>query len=401
MSSSTSAFQHRLLSSANKLNSNLEFEDYDIYQDDIDTLATILKDNTNYNIKSLSLNCCRFDLDFDNNVDFQYMVLLMDALHQNSTIVNLNLIGCGIDLKCSKLLANVLKNNGLRQLETLNLAGNSLGDNGIISIANAIIESLLLIQTLKIQRNDITAIGAQSLFNACALSQIRHLDIRFNNIGIQGIQYLVYSIQNNNSKYPLQVLRISGIECGDEGIKILVHAMIENQENVSLQELDVSNNNISKSGAAEIANLLLYYPSLKVLNCSNNEIGKTWYNIFSTSGIIYFSEALIHNISLIELDVGQITNISNGDIEALANMLSKNNSLQKLHLNHTNITSTGAIMLANVLTQNKTLLILDLQFNNIDDRGGIALANALKQNPTLEALNINCNKISDAGAIVF
>jgi len=112
------------------------------------------------------------------------------------------------------------------------------------------------------------------------------------------------------------------------------------------------------------------------------------------------AEALEQNNTLTSVNLGD-NNIGINGLKALAASLTHNTTLTSLNVWGNDIDAEGAKVLAGALKKNNTLKSLDLRDSNIDLKGAIALADALKDNKTLVSLNLCNNKIDLKGAIAL
>ena len=108
------------------------------------------------------------------------------------------------------------------------------------------------------------------------------------------------------------------------------------------------------------------------------------------------SKALANNTTLVELRVGN--NFGVGFASDIANALRVNTSLQKLDLTLTSIGDKGALKLAEALETNQTLKVLKLHQCEIGSMGATAIANALCQNSSLKELHLTDNTICEVGS---
>ena len=116
-------------------------------------------------------------------------------------------------------------------------------------------------------------------------------------------------------------------------------------------------------------------------------------------------------MTLIELDLSGNKDITHKGVNAIAEALKVNCTLQKLNFSSiiTLISrgNNGAIAFSECLKINTTLIELDLSRNYITLEGASAIAEALKVNNTLQKLTFSSNPesygggISDDGAIAF
>jgi len=149
---------------------------------------------------------------------------------------------------------------------------------------------------------------------------------------------------------------------GSEAADIIAYAM---RGNIYVTYLRLGNN-ICDGGVEQLAYMLWYNRTLKVLDLSGN------------------------------------SSISARGITFLANALKKNTTLTTLILSMTNVKQKACVALSSMLAVNKTLTTLDVSSNNIGDRGVKALLEFIrKSNHSLTTLSIANNIITSAGANVL
>ena len=90
------------------------------------------------------------------------------------------------------------------------------------------------------------------------------------------------------------------------------------------------------------------------------------------------------------------------DVSVLGEVIAANETLSEIYLNYNFINSKSAIAVAKGLTYNTTLEILDFNYNNMGDEGAVAFAMALgAKNNTLQILGLGHNAISQSGAVTL
>ena len=89
--------------------------------------------------------------------------------------------------------------------------------------------------------------------------------------------------------------------------------------------------------------------------------------------------------------------IGSEGVEALAEVLKSNSTLQELNLFCNQAGDDGAIALAQALKSNSTLINLDLTDNHITSKGIDFIAQSLKSNSALRKIYLRANAIGDSG----
>jgi Ran GTPase-activating protein (RanGAP) involved in mRNA processing and transport len=85
-------------------------------------------------------------------------------------------------------------------------------------------------------------------------------------------------------------------------------------------------------------------------------------------------------------------------ISTLASVLNKNQTLRELDLSRNHLSDKGVHIISKVLSLDNCLLKeIDLSSNKITDKGVEYIADMLRKNNTLERLSLNDNEITDHG----
>lgn len=141
-------------------------------------------------------------------------------------------------------------------------------------------------------------------------------------------------------------------------------------------------------GAAELA-AVLPRSSLQDLELRSNALGP--------QGSFPFKEALILPCSLRRLSLG-VNGLSAEDAEAMAMMVSRNNSLTELLLDGNPLGPGGAVPIAEALWKAQTVQELDLSDCDLSATDAEAFATMLCSNRALTSLSLAGNPLGDEGA---
>ncbi|XP_060551363.1 leucine-rich repeat-containing protein 74A-like [Ruditapes philippinarum] len=186
------------------------------------------------------------------------------------------------------------------------------------------------------------------------------------------------------------------------------------------REVCMANTSLSYLTIKPIAISLVRDYYIQVLDVSGNDLGPL--------GVMYLSEMLVMNDSIIELNISN-TNPGRPGLEALAKNLPQNKTLTilrlesnsldhtetdflvqimknaptitELYLGHNNLGYEGAKLLAQELEENTTLRTLDLQWNHFRKQSASQLCNAIKMNKGLHMLNLSWNGLGKEGCIAL
>ena len=283
-----------------------------------------------------------------------------------------------------KVVEVLLKNDLKKLMQSLDFAGNQIGDARAQALG-ATLQINHTLQSLDLAGNQIGIAGAQALGAALQINHtLQSLDLHENAIGDTGAEALGSALQVNQS---LQSLNLGYTQIGNVGIQALRDAL---QVNQSLQSLNLGGNQIDDDGVQMLGAALEVNQSLQSLNLRYTQIGNV--------GIQTLGTALQVNQSLQSLNL-EGNQIDDDGVQMLRAALEVNQSLQSLNLewNH-GIGDAGAEAIGVALEVNQSLQVLNLSKNRISDTGAQALGKALQVNRSLQSLNLGDNLIGDDGA---
>jgi Ran GTPase-activating protein 1 len=152
--------------------------------------------------------------------------------------------------------------------------------------------------------------------------------------------------------------------------------------NVQLQIRD----SLEKNQLLSINAILNEYPHLETIYLSNRGI--------KNEAVQCIAKALTWNIK----DLHLLSNeIEDQGAFALANMLAKNTTLQRLRLSFNRIGDQGCRAIAKACLQNTTLRTLELYDNRFGEKGARAIAKVMTRNTSLQRLFVYNGSISAKG----
>ena len=240
-----------------------------LHSDDVEELSItgrrlrfcFVKVLENYSLSQLTMLCLnRNQLYRDKHLYKRLLQNLPIALHDLSLCWN------GLDESTATILANRLRQ--LENLKSISLAGNPIGPNGI----QCLIEegNLHHIQTVNLSDCDVGDEGVTTLgyYLQLKASKVEHLKLDMNTIGDIGLIALANGLKINQSMISLDLYCN---DFGELGVKSLMSATCSRTSN--LQILSLRANRIGDDGAKVIASKLNRCTSLQSLNIGYNEIG--------------------------------------------------------------------------------------------------------------------------------
>jgi Ran GTPase-activating protein (RanGAP) involved in mRNA processing and transport len=193
-----------------------------------------------------------------------------------------------------------------------------------------------------------------------------------------------FIFRNNPNIHYLSLCR-SELEC--ESMIGLADALTENS---TLKRLDLQENYISNEGVGYLVNVLKRNTSIKMIDLSRNLINQAalnlLVNIFDTN----------FTIETLYLDYNRDLEDGNYGIQALANALERNISLDSINLSDCLI-GDAARSIFEKLQFNTVVTEIDLYHNVITGDSMRDLSNTLGCNTTITSINLNCNPIDSNG----
>ncbi|XP_010020109.1 PREDICTED: leucine-rich repeat-containing protein 74 [Nestor notabilis] len=246
------------------------------------------------------------------------------------------------------------------------------------------------------QKTFVGTTGAELYLEACRLMEVvpvsyfiqnmakSYINLNHYGLGPKGVKAIAIALVSNECVTHLELedncMLAEGAICIAEMLR----------ENSTLQELNISNNHLDTAGAEAIANLLLDNMSfLHTIQLSGNNFGE--------ESALYFSEALMSNFQVKELDLSH-NEFSEKGGQLLGQMLDSNSKLEILDLSWNHLRRKGTVALGKGLRGNGALKILNLSWNGIGNEGANALGEVLKANDMLVHLDISNNQINNEGA---
>ena len=160
------------------------------------------------------------------------VAMICDALAENGVIEDLDLWLNGIGVEGARSLAKFLKANGSKSLTTLSLAGNSIGDEGVVALADGM-KSNASLRALSVSCCDFSDDGAIALASLLEHgSHLQTLHLQGNEIGEAGWMALANALKHNRN---LRYLDFS-LNPGEDG------------EGIENAFIDVFHNNVTLIG---------------------------------------------------------------------------------------------------------------------------------------------------------
>ena len=323
-----------------------------------------------------------------NNLGDQGIELLINAIKNSMSLISLNLTSNNIAYKGGQIIfedlseqksiidlnissiegtnRNHLTHLGLKTIdhffnkngyiESLNLCGNSIKDEGFILLCNALYEN----------------------------KNLQNLNISNNNIRIQGLTQGLNLI----STCKLISLNISQNQLLDSGIKVLSNSL---QYFPNLQELNVSNCGFEFKGFEYLLNAFSSYKNLSSLNVSGNDIKHEDFEILKP----LLETMMIKNLNLANCSLG------NNATYILGDSISNNENLKKLNISSNKISDKGFRSFISLFAHNSNIESFDCSQNLITDLSATNFVKNLKYNHSLKKLNLFDNQLTNNVGNIF
>ena len=323
-----------------------------------------------------------------NNLGDQGIEILINALKNSMSLISLNITSNNITYKSGEKIFEDLSGHqslidlnissmegtnrnrltclGLKYIdkffnkneyiETLNISGNNIKDEGFVLICQAIKENKNL-QNLDISNNEIRSSGL-----------------------IEGLSFITLC--------KLSSLNLSNNQLLDSGIKILSNSL---KFFPNLRELNISNCGFEFIGFEYLIKSLSLYKNIFSLNISGNIIkNKNFENIKP-----YFESIAIRNLNMSKCFLGDESALVMGEL------IINNESIKKLNISSNKITDKGFQNFIPLFSNNSTINSFDCSNNFITDKTAINFVKNIKYNHTLKKLNLFDNQVSNNTGNLF
>ena len=351
----------------------------------------------NYYVESLLnldySNIVKIDLNNVGITNTPIMKKLCYILYKYSnTLSILNLSNNSIDDKCAKLLFAGLQAS--RVLQILNISYNNIGSE-CLKFAENFFNKVSSLSTLILNNNLLGPVGSDNLFQYFSSNknlEIKTLNVEYNGITKNGINYFVDFLKNNQNIITLQ---LGGNYICDEGIKKMSESfiykiskddngkiIINNENKNRISYLDIHNNNITKNGMDIIANTIINSPFINGLYLNGNNI--------ETEGVNKLFLNLNCDSKLISLDLADCK-LDDKAFKIISEKINNEIFLEKLILSNNNFKRSN-LYIKNLLIKETNLKILQIDYCSIIENNG-GIFKGLGQNIRLKNFNFSGNSI--------
>ena len=324
------------------------------------------------------------------------LVKMALAQNANLTVLKLgynNLGDAGVTTLASGIVAH-------KSLNLLDLGFNNIGDQGIMALAQSLQEAS------GDQHRRFSNGGHTS-----GVSTLHTLYLAGNHIGPDGAISMADCLRRGSR---LRKLFMTGNRIGGEGVKAISEAILEQQESMresnsaehsdpanptdsfkskfhGMQELYLGGTGIDSVGCQALARLLEKSCFLRVLSLPNCNIGDEEVRMLALSIKANKDRLPIESLQL------SFNDITHHGLEAMANALWGSTTLKELKVDNNVIGDRGAHQMAAIIPAIKVIEVLDVGFNSITNQGLTILMKTVAESKSLRSLSLSGNAI-DANA---
>jgi Ran GTPase-activating protein (RanGAP) involved in mRNA processing and transport len=324
------------------------------------------------------------DLGF-NNIGDDGIRALMDGLHQTQQQRQTN---------------NTTTNNGNGgTLQTLYLAGNLVGEDGAMAIADCIRHGNTRLHKLYMTGNKIGGEGVKAITEAILEDEMN----RYGTIGGGDVAASIHHDYHHHHHDDDNHLHLEdcAAETSVRSINSLAASLLSAVSTKvtfhAMQELFLGGTGMGSTGCHAVARLLANSRSLRVLSLPNCDIGDDELSVLAAS--------IKHNKDHLPIESLQLSfnRITHRGLETLTNALWGSVTLKELEVDNNEIGDRGAHHIAAIIPGMRTLEVLDVGFNSIKVAGLNILMKTIAESQCLQSVSISGNAIdvNAAKAVAF
>ncbi|XP_067267066.1 NACHT, LRR and PYD domains-containing protein 12-like [Chanodichthys erythropterus] len=220
-----------------KESKSLQLSDCGVTDEGCTALASALRSNSSH-LRELDLS--------GNKLGDSGVKLLSNGLkNPHCKLERLRLSDCGVRDEGRAALASALRSNP-SHLKELDLSWNKLGASGVNLLSDGLKDPQCKLEILRLRYCGVTDEGCAALASALRSnpSHLKKLDLSWNKLGASGVNLLSKGLKDHHCE--LEILRLRDCGVTDEGCAALASALRSNDS--QLRELDLSWNELGASG---------------------------------------------------------------------------------------------------------------------------------------------------------
>ena len=330
---------------------------------------------------------CRLNLT-RNNLGDNGVKILINSIKNSTSLVSLNLTSNSITHKGGEVIFGELINQqSIIDLNISSIEGtnrNRLTADGIKNI-EAFLKKNLFVETLNICGNSIKDEGFITLAKGLNNNQtLIKLIVSNNDIHPKGLKLGLDEISSNK----LYSLNISNNPILDEGVKKLTNSL-KNFNN--LHNLNISNCGFEFPGFEHLLNALQFIKRIEYLNVSGNNLkSDNFENLkpcFTSFGVKYLNMAKC--------------NLGNESTLVLGECLESNETIKSMNISNNKITDKGFISFIPLFKANNIIENFDCSINYISDMTAKYFIKNIKYNRGLKLINFFDNQLKNEMGNLF
>jgi len=313
--------------------------------------------------------------------------LVRMALSQNE---NLTVLKLGYNNLCDSGVATLASGIAVhRSLVLLDLGFNNVGDAGASALAQAMQQAAArfkggTLHTLYLAGNMIGEDGALALADFMRRgSRLSKLFMTGNRIGAGGVSAITEAILEDEVRQAN--LGSAPPNSSEKHLEQAERSSVESSN--GMEQLFLGGTGMGMLGCNSVARLVQTTSSLRVISFPNCDIGD--------EEIAVLASSIKTNKSALPLESLQLSfnNMTHKGLESLMNALWGSVSLRELKLDNNSIGDRGVHQVAAVLPTLKKLKVLDIGFNSIKATGLNVLMKVIADSNQLESLSISGNTV--------
>jgi Ran GTPase-activating protein (RanGAP) involved in mRNA processing and transport len=285
---------------------------------------------------------------------------LVDSIRHNENVrhflIGNNIVGDAGASRISQLLSD---EKTVPALQTMYLAGNCIGEDGVAHLADALRVNRT-VKSLWLKRNPVHVDGVRHLASLLEENQtLEALDLVNTGLLDEGVKVLFSSLRRNTTLRTLY-LDANGITPAGAHHIADYFTFLKTEGIKGLTGIFLAVNRLGDEGARIIAEGVRGYPHLVRLDLSSNRIQvpglKTVLEVAETLPALRFLGLGLYKSTT---DLGELPNYFDGEgADCMAEFLRTNQTIQVLDLRDVNLRPGGFEMIVDALESNTTLLHL-------------------------------------------